>query len=60
MALRIQKPSVESNWLYQDRGENDRYFTKLVYLGHNAEEWPECTDEEKTAWEEEHKPKTEE
>ena len=32
-----------------------RNFVKSVYLGNNAEPWHECTDEEKTAWEEEHK-----
>lgn len=56
MALRIQRPSVDGNWLYQDRGENDRYFTTIVYLGKHEPEWAECTNEEKEAWEEEHKP----
>lgn len=56
MALRIQTPSVEGNWLYQDRGENDRYFTKKVILGKHEPKWVECTNEEKIAWEEEHKP----
>ena len=55
MALRIQRPSVDGNWLYQDRGENDRYFTTIVYLGKHEPEWAECTNEEKIAWEEEHK-----
>lgn len=59
MALRIQRPSVEGNWLYQDRGENDRYFTTIVYLGKHEPEWAECTNEEKEAWEEEHKPEPE-
>ena len=56
MALRIQTPKVEGNWLYQDRGENDRYFTTIVYLGKHEPEWAECTNEEKEAWEEEHRP----
>lgn len=56
MALRIQKPTVEGNWLYQDRGENNRYFTTIVYLGKHEPEWPECTNEEKEAWEREHAP----
>lgn len=56
MALRTQRPSVEGNWLYQDRGENDRYFTTIVYLGKHEPEWAECTNEEKETWEEEHKP----
>ena len=59
MALRIQRPSVEGNWLYQDRGENDRYFTTVVYLGKHEPKWPECTNEEKEAWEAEHQPQTE-
>ena len=54
MALRIQKPTVEGNWLYQDRGENNRYFTDVVYLGKHEPEWAECTNEEKEAWEREH------
>lgn len=29
-----------------------RNFVKSVYLGANAEPWAECTDGEKTAWEE--------
>lgn len=52
--MRIQRPKVEGNWLYQDR-ENDRYFTTIVALGVTDEEWAECTNEEKEVWEEEHK-----
>lgn len=47
--------SDEEKWLYQDRGENDRYFTTIVYLGKNEPEWPECTNEKREQWEEEHK-----
>ncbi len=46
----------EGNWLYQDQSEDYRYFTKEVYLPDDAGLWPECTNEEKEAWEEEHKP----
>lgn len=60
MALRIQRPTEGYDWLYQDRGENDRYFTTIVYLGKHEQEWPECTNEEKEAWESEHKPEPEE
>ena len=56
MALRIQRPTEGYDWLYQDRGENDRYFTTFVYLGKNEPEWAQCTDAEKQEWEEEHKP----
>lgn len=31
-----------------------RNFAKSVYLGANADPWSECTDEEKTAWEQSH------
>lgn len=55
MALRTQRPSVKGKWLYQDRGESDRYFTKFVYLGKHEPEWAECTNEKKEAWEAEHK-----
>lgn len=44
----------EGKWLYQDRGENERYFTDMVYLGKDAEPWTECTNEEKEEWEREH------
>ena len=43
------------NWLYQDRGENDRYFTDMVLLGKHEEPWDECIDEKRKQWEEEHK-----
>ena len=49
-----QEPSNPNNWLYRDFTENDRCFSKLVYLGINDTEWPECTDEEKQIWESEH------
>lgn len=51
--------SDEGKWLYQDRGTNDRYFTTLVLLGKDEPAWAECTNEEKEAWEEEHKPEPE-
>ena len=56
MSLRTQTPTAPNEWLYQDRGENDRYFTTFVYLGKNEPEWTECTNAEKLAWEEAHKP----
>lgn len=54
MALRTQIPIAPNDWLYQDRGENDRYFTTFVYLGKNEPEWAECTTAEKEQWEREH------
>lgn len=48
----------EGCWLYQDQGENFRYFTKKVLLGAGAEPWHECTSSEKEQyelmWEEQH------
>ena len=40
------------DWLYHDEPDGNRIFKKEVYLGKNAEPWPECTDEEKEKWEE--------
>lgn len=51
----IQRPITETNWLYEDR-EEGRYFTKIVCLPDDAERWAECTNEEKEAWEAEHRP----
>ena len=56
MALRIQRPTPPNEWLYEDRGEDNRYFTTIVLLGKNAESWAECTNEEKEEWEHEHEP----
>lgn len=56
MALRKQVPTEGYDWLYQDRGENDRYFTDVVYLGKHEPEWAQCTQAEREEWEEEHKP----
>lgn len=53
LTKRVQTPTPPNEWCYQDQGENFRYFTKKVILGANAEPWAECTDEEKTAYEEE-------
>ena len=55
MALRTQIPTAPNEWLYQDRGE-DRYFTTFVHLGKEEPMWAECTEAEKFAWEEAHKP----
>lgn len=55
MALRIQTPTPPNEWCYQDQGEDFRYFTQRVFLGKNELPWAECTEEEKVAWEEEHK-----
>lgn len=53
---REQTPSAGYDWLYKDFGEDNRVFSKLVYLGVNDAPWDECTNEEKREWEEKHKP----
>lgn len=45
----------EGKWLYQDLGENYRYFTDIVLLGKEEKPWSECTQAEREQWEEEHK-----
>lgn len=46
-----QNPSNGYDWLYEDRAENGRYFTDVVYLPEGTPFWSECTNEEKLAWE---------
>lgn len=52
--IRKQVPSTPDNWLYRDFSENDRVFTKVVYLGINDTEWPECSEAEKQDYESKH------
>ena len=54
MELRTQTPKNPENWLYRDLSEENRVFSKKVYLGKNDTEWDECTDKEKEAWEAAH------
>ena len=51
MKERKQIPSVPDNWLHNNAQDDTRIFSKLVYLGKDAEPWAECTNEEKEAWE---------
>ena len=53
--LRIQRPELSDNWLYEDWENNIRIFSKEVALGCRATRWSECTNEEKEQWETEHK-----
>lgn len=52
--LRPQVPSNPDNWLHDGALDWQRVFSKLVYLGKDAEPWAECTDSEKISWEESH------
>lgn len=54
MKYYTQRPSVESNWL-TDNAEENRGFWKAAGMP-EGQALPECTDEEKIAWEEAHKP----
>lgn len=49
-----QRVSQPDNWLHNGAEEN-RVFVKVVHLP-EGQEWAECTNEEKEAWEEEHRP----
>jgi len=51
--IRKQVPTTADNWLYQDQ-EETREFRKLIFLGKDAQEWAECTNEEKEEWEAAH------
>ena len=51
LTKRVQTPTPPNEWLYQDQGENFRYFTKKVLLGAEAEPWAECTEADRLAYE---------
>lgn len=51
----IQTPDVEGNYLYKDDGEN-RIFVSQAKVPYGKPLWIECTEAEKLAWEEAHKP----
>ena len=53
--MKKQVVSEPSRWLYQDT-EAGRNFCKTLYMPDGVEEWQECTDEEKTAWERANRP----
>ena len=53
--MKKQTTSKPYNWLYMEN-EYGRQFFKDAYLADNASEYPECSDAEKQAWEEAHKP----
>ena len=45
--LRIQKPELPENWLYEDWDNGIRIFSKEVSLGCKATHWLECTNEKR-------------
>lgn len=49
-----QRVSEATKWL-TDNGEVERHFWKVAYLPKGMA-YAECTDKEKVAWEEAHKP----
>lgn len=57
ITLRKLIPDREGDWLYKEES-GVRAYAKRVYLGKEADpaEWQECSDAEKVAWEEAHKP----
>ena len=56
MKMIVQRPSEGYDWLYEDRADDDRYFTTVVYRPEGTDPWLECSDADKQAWEEAHKP----
>ena len=58
--IREQTPDVGFDWLYEEQSDGARNFARRVLLGIHAVEWQQCTDPEKTAYEEEQRKKAEE
>ena len=50
-----QRASI-GNWLYDAKSENERDFFLVAFIPNDKQPYHECTDEEKLAWEEAHKP----
>lgn len=51
-----KQTATEGSWLYQDDVQGNRVFAKSAMLGVHADPWLECSDADKQAWEEAHKP----
>lgn len=54
-----QRPTEGNDWLYEERGKDDRYFTDVVYLPEGTPLWEQCTNAEKLAWDDVHMSKEE-
>lgn len=53
--MKLQEVKDNKNWLYK-KVDDSYIFGKRVSLCNGDAEWEECTNEEKLAWEEAHKP----
>lgn len=51
----VQRPTPPNSWLWSG-DEKSKYFTDCVIRPVESKPWSECTDKEKLAWEETHKP----
>ena len=49
--IRKQTTIKPDNWLHDGAQDWKRVFSKLIYLGKDAEPWAECTNEEKEEFE---------
>ena len=58
--IREQTPDVGFDWLYEEQSDGTRNFARRVLLGIHAVEWLQCTDADKTAYEEEQRKKADE
>lgn len=54
-----QRPTPPNEWLYEDESKDIRNFWKVMFIPEGGQPLAECTDEEKIAWEEAHKPEPE-
>lgn len=59
MAGIVQRPTPPNEWLHNGAPDYTRIFTDYIIRPESAPAWAECTNEEKEAWEEEHKPEQE-
>lgn len=55
MASIVQRPTSPNEWLHNGAPDYTRIFTDYIIRPESAPAWAECTNEEKEAWEEEHK-----
>lgn len=56
MARIKQEPKIKGNWLFHDEPDGSRLFSDYILIEEDNQLWLECTNDEKLAWEEAHKP----